>query len=196
MEDDVSLFEESALGSVSAKLAFAEEMLDLLTRDGKFADFARDVLRAVLKALPSEAGSILELNYKERTLFFRAVEGQSADRVDSFVIPFGQGIVGHVAESRLPMVVNSVEAEQKHLKSISDAVGFPARNLIAVPIEIRGKVFGVIELLNRVGQENYSAEDTEFLTHLVVVAAKAFEVRLMMAWALSQSLKSGKQDAA
>ena len=178
------MFPAEGLAGTSRRLAAVEAFLDLLTRDYKFGDFVREILRATMKAVPSEAGSILELDWKNESLFFRAVEGQSADRVNSFVIPFGQGIVGHVAESRQPMVVNDMAENRVHLKSIQDAVGFPTRNLVAVPIVIRGKVFGVLELLNRVGESDYSPDDIELLQALCEHAGKAIEVRLMLAWAL------------
>jgi GAF domain-containing protein len=190
------LFDEEALGATSAKLLAAEAFLEVLTRDGRFVDFTREILRVLLKALPCEAGSIFELDHRNQTLFFRAVEGQSADRVHGFVIPFGQGVVGHVAESRQPMVVNSVESEKRHLKSISDAAGFPVRNLLAVPLMIRGRVFGVVEWLNRLGEASFLPPDVELAQSLALQASRAIEVRLMLAWAMARGEEKAKKDVA
>src|SRR5207237_164785 len=136
------------------------------------------------KVVRSEAGSILEVDHASEYLFFRTTVGQSSDRLGDFTIPLGKGIVGQVAESRLPHVVNEVEQNTTHLRSIQNAVGFQARNLVAVPIIIRGTVFGVLELLNRMGDEGFQKNDVELLTYFCDAAAKAIELRMMIAWAI------------
>lgn len=169
---------------LSAKVAALETLLGLASRDLKFDDFMRELLLTVMKTVRSEAGSILEADYTNHNLFFRAKVGVSSDRLDNFRIPMGKGIVGHVVESRQPLVVNNVEENRIHLKTIQTAVGFETRNLVAVPIIIRGKVFCVLELLNRVGESDYSSADLEMLRYLCEQSARAIEVRLMLGWAL------------
>lgn len=178
----LELFDDQTIGIMASKLAVHESLLALLTRDYTFQEFMREVLLTVIRVVKSEAGSLLELDYSRRVLFFRAVVGQSSDRLDAFTVPFGQGIVGYVAESRQPLVVDDVAENQVYLKSIQDAVGFEARNLVAVPILIRGRAFAVLELLNRVGEKTYTAEDVDLLTYLAQTIAKAVELRLMLSW--------------
>jgi GAF domain-containing protein len=136
-----------------------------------------------MKVVKCEAGSIFEVDESRNALFFRAVVGQSSDQLASFVIPLGQGIVGHVAESRQPVVVSDVPENKMHLKAVQKAVGFETRNIVALPIIVRGRVFGVLELLNRVGEAEFTPTDMELLGACIQLAAKAIEVRLMIAWA-------------
>jgi len=191
----ISLFPDGAIAGSAAKAEFLEALLRLMPRDLKFQDFMRDILIEVMKVVKSEAGSILEVDHENQQLFFRAVAGQSSDKVSHYVIPIGQGIVGHVAESMQPLVVHNVEENKVYLKSIQDAVGFEARNIVAVPIVVRGRLFGILELLNRLGEANYSPEDVELLQYLSELAAKAIEMRLMLGWAMQQ-LETQKKDAA
>lgn len=195
LDDANPLFQDDdSLATTLSKVLTLESFMTAIARDTSFKEFIRDILLTVQQSVKSEAGSILEFDHRNRTLFFRATVGQSADRVDHFVIPIGQGIVGHVAESRQAIVVNNVAENQIHLKSIQDAVGFPARNLVAIPILIRGRVFGVLELLNRIGEDSYTPEDLELLKYICSQASKAIEIRLMIAWALQK--KSSSKDAA
>ena len=57
-------------------------------------------------------------------------------------------------------MVSDVAENKMHLKAIQDAVGFEARNLVAVPIVIRGRIFGVLELLNRIGEHDFTMPPT------------------------------------
>jgi signal transduction protein with GAF and PtsI domain len=182
-----NLFEEESFAVVSAKLKIAETFFALATRNCKFSDFCHEILSTINGTIPSEAGSLLELDQKNNSLFFRASFGQSSEDVSKFVIPVGTGIVGHVAESLQPYVEANPEGNEIHLKSISDAVGFRTRNLAAVPVLIRGKLFGVLELLNHVGEEGFSKEDVEILTYAAAQAAKCIEIRLMLSWAVQKS---------
>jgi GAF domain-containing protein len=189
------LFSEDSLSIIMAKTSALEAFLNAVTRDSKFNEFTREILITILNVVKSEAGSILEVDQENQSLFFRSVVGSSSHRVVNFVIPFGQGIVGYVAESRLPLVVDNVPENKVHLKSIENAVGFEARNLVAVPILIRGRLYGVLELLNRIGEPNYSSADLELLTYLCEMAAKSIEARLMIAWSYEAN-RAHKKDGA
>ncbi|MGZ3708628.1 MAG: GAF domain-containing protein, partial [Bdellovibrionota bacterium] len=69
------------------------------------------------------------------------------------------------------------------LKAIADALDFPCTSIVALPLVIRGKLYGVLELLNRTGEKTFSAQDVEMLTYLCQMASKAIEIRLMIGWA-------------
>ena len=178
------LFSAESLSMIYAKLYIAEAFLRLAAKDCKFIDFTRDVLLTAMRVVKSEAGSLFELDQKTNSLFFRAAAGASSDKIASFTVPMGQGIVGHVAESRQPLVVSDAKENKVHLKKIDEAVGFETRNLVAIPLIVRGQLYGVLELLNRVGDGTYTKQDVELLTYCAEMAAKAFEVRFMIAWAL------------
>jgi GAF domain-containing protein len=180
------LFGDDSLAFITSKFSLADALLRLVTRDCKFGEFTREALLLIMRVVKAEAGSILEVNRSASNLFFRAVVGQSSDRVLNFVIPLGQGIVGHVAESRQALVVANVEESKIHLRAIGDAVGFETKNLVAVPIIVRGQVYGVLELLNRVGENNFTTSDLELLNYYCEVFAKAIEARLMIAWQRNQ----------
>jgi signal transduction protein with GAF and PtsI domain len=179
------IYEEDALTLVSAKLSVAEHMLSLSVKDCKFAEFINEILIGALKVVPCEAGSFLELDANSQSLFFRATVGQNSESVSKFVIPVGKGIVGHVAESLQPYVETNPSEHQLQLKSIDDVVGFKTRDVAAVPVIIRGKLFGVLEVLNRLGEGGFSKEDLDLLVYCSEKAAKAIEIRLMFVSAMN-----------
>jgi putative methionine-R-sulfoxide reductase with GAF domain len=182
-----ALLSEEGLSVIMGKVSALDAFMNVMTKDCNFEELIRDLLVAIMNVVKSEAGSFLEVDQRNGTLFFRSVVGASSDRVLNFVIPIGQGVAGHVAESRQPMVVDNVVENKEHLNAIAKAVGFETRNLVALPVVIRGRIFGVLELLNRIGEANYSVNDVELLTYLSGMAAKAIEVRLMISWSQAQS---------
>ena len=81
-----------ALAPAAALAAPATVAIENFSAAGKDLGAVR-----VPKVVKSEAGSLLEVDHEKNSLFFRAVVGASSDRVSNFVIPMGQGVVGHVA---------------------------------------------------------------------------------------------------
>lgn len=176
------LLDDSAIAINASKLAALEGMASLLGRDISYQDFMREVLLVFLKAIKCEAGSLFEAEPDGKTLFFRAVAGQSSDQLDSIRIPAGKGIVGHVYESRQVTHVADCSNDSRFLKTVGDAVGFQTRNLVAAPVVIRGKVFGVVEVINRLGDGGFTSEDVELVSYLCDAASKFIEARLVMNW--------------
>lgn len=184
-----------AMAQTAVKLGALEFFLHLLTQDRSFGDFANDLLLCFLRAVKSEAGTIFEVDHVSETLFFRAAAGRSSDVVRNFRIPIGQGVVGHVAESCQPLVVGDLSENRIHLKQIGKAVGFEARNLVAVPIVIRGRIYGVVELLNRVGEKEYTENDADLMRYMCEMVSKVIEIRLIIAWGSRQKSREGGQAA-
>lgn len=191
-----SLLGDEATATNTKKLALNESLLNLLTKDLLFQDLMREILMAIQRIVPCEAGTIFELDQENQSLFFRAVSGQASDTVTRFLIPMGQGIVGFVAESRKPARVDQVQDNARHIKAIQEAVGFSPKNLVAVPMFLRGKIYGVLELLNRNGEDCFKDQDVELLEYAVAMASKIMEARLVLAWALSKKVNTDEKKAA
>ena len=188
-----SLLGDSA-AHMASKLIALESFLKLLPQDLKFQDFIRETLVIMMRVVKSEASSVLEVNHSNQTLFFRAAAGQASDQVVQFTIPMGQGIAGHVTESKQTLVVSNVQENQQHLKMISNAIGFETRNLIALPIVVRGQIFGVLELLNRIGEDDFTLEDVELLEQTCELLSKIIEIRLMLSWTEQSARVEPKKD--
>jgi GAF domain-containing protein len=77
--------------------------------------------------------------------------------------------------------VDCVSENKEHLKAIQDAVGFDTKSMIAHPIIVQSKIYGVLELLNRIGEDQFSESDVELTNYLCEYLGKTIEIRLMMA---------------
>lgn len=170
---------------LSVRLEVVLAMTQLAPKELSFQDLCREILMQFRTAIPCEAGSLFEVTTATNELFVRTAFGKAAAQVESFRIPLGQGIVGHVVESRTPMVLSGdVERSRIFMRQIADAVGFQARSVLVVPIVVRGRSFAAVELFNRVGVSQFDKRDVETATTLAKVAAAILEARLILAYAL------------
>lgn len=192
------LLGDTGVNRLTAKMNFACAALQFVVRDTNFTEFSRELLLAFMQALPCEAASLLEADSSASHLFFRVAAGRASDKITHFTVPFGQGVAGYVAQTRRPYLLDDSngDADGKHLKTLDLSLGFETRNLAAVPVLIRGRTFGVVELINRVGAATFSSEDVEFLVELTALAAQAIEARLMISWAKRYAHPQTSADAA
>ena len=180
---------DDQLVELSSRFIIADSLMRTLNRGFTLKDFMREVLLVALGAIKSEAGSILEADYANRTFFFRCAVGQKSSNVEQFSVPFGQGIVGFVAEAKHAFVENQLEKQPQHIAAIAKVAGLHARNLIAAPIIVRGKVFGVVELLNRIGDDRFSQGDIDTISYYCEMAAHAIELQYLLGFAPSTATK-------
>jgi GAF domain-containing protein len=175
---------------INQKEKVLESLLNLISQDYlSFGQLVTEILRLSMDQVPCEAGSFLEIDYVNDNLFFRAAAGRSSENLLSFTVPKGQGIVGFVCESQQAMTISKMDDNSVYLKTISDAIGFETKNLVAYPVVIKGVTFGCVELLNRLGQDEFSDNDKEVLSLICKYAAVVIENRLHIAFLSKQTKK-------
>lgn len=121
----------------------------------------------------AETGSIWELDEERGELFFRVVRGRVAGSIRDLRVPLGVGVVGAVAASGEPALVDDVERDPRWRGEA--AAEFRTRGLVAVPLVARGRVIGVLQLLNPVGRGAFDEDDLRRLRLMVGPLAHALE---------------------
>jgi sigma-B regulation protein RsbU (phosphoserine phosphatase) len=110
------------------------ETLDLDRLLGNVAEIIKDVV-------PYELFAILLFNDKTRMLRMRYSIGHRDEVAKNLAIRLGEGITGSAAASRQPILVEDVRKDSRYLNAL-DAV----RAELAVPMLVRGKLVGIIDL--------------------------------------------------
>ena len=137
-----------------------ETLLEIGVELASTLDLARVLSLALQKAeelCHAESSSIWELDDDSKELFFRVVRGRAAGEIQSLRVPLGRGIVGSVARSGQAEIVNEVVDDPRW--SGDRDPHFTTRNILTVPLIARGRVIGVLQLLNRTGGGGFSADD-------------------------------------
>ncbi|MGD9158736.1 MAG: GAF domain-containing protein, partial [Desulfobacteraceae bacterium] len=123
----------------------------------------------------AEASTIYEIDDEKSELFIRLARGEKKDPVKNIRIKIGDGIAGHVVESGIPMVINDVQKEKRFNNRFDLLTGFKTRSMICVPLMLRGKKTGAIQVLNKKTGEHFNESDMEILNSLSMQIAVAIE---------------------
>lgn len=143
--------------------AVDEGVLDDLRRDlgrvqgqGPPSHRAERVLDVLLRHVPAESASVLELDPPVRRVRFLAVRGPAAQALRGVTFPSGKGIAGLVLRTGTSLLVREVSESREHYGAIDQAIGYRTRTLLAVPYCLGGSPRGVIELLNPFGEAPFT----------------------------------------
>ncbi len=157
------------------KLHQRNTMLDL-AREVNTARELHDLLNFIVitaaELLNSEASSLLLR--KDDVLQFEVAYGKKGTEVKKLTVPLGAGIAGSVALSGKSTIVRKADTEGSGIfKEIDRKSGFTTRNLLCVPLRVKERIIGVVEVMNRRDKEGYNEDDISLLEGFANEAALA-----------------------
>ncbi len=117
-------------------------------------------------ALGAEASALLLVDHVIGEMAFVFVHGPTAEPLHGRRLPLNNSVVGRVARTGQPLIMNHITREVIFASLDEDGPGPRLRNMLCAPLQIKGQTLGVLLVLNREGEQKFSAEDLEWLMAL------------------------------
>ncbi|NTU78331.1 MAG: GAF domain-containing protein [Chloroflexales bacterium] len=133
----------------TAELATLNDIAAAVTSSLNTREIYHLVMEKINEYFRVDAGSLLMLNEETEELVFVMTLEAGEEKLYGVRIPKGQGIVWSVAESQRYDIVNDVHSDPRFFRDVSDSVGYEVKTILCVPIVVKGRTIGVIELLNK-----------------------------------------------
>jgi two-component system, NtrC family, sensor histidine kinase KinB len=130
------------------------------------------VLGRVVMLLGVEAGSIALQEESTKELVFRAAVGPQADKVKGLRLEGGQGVAGWVAQNGRALVVPNTSLDPRFDARVDQLTGYSTHAVIGVPIQLRDKTLGVLEVINP-RRGSFSPQSLQVLEYITGMAASA-----------------------
>jgi GAF domain-containing protein len=128
-----------------------------------------------LELLDATDGSLMLVDEETDELVFVLVHGAVRETMTGHRFDRRKGIAGWVAERGEPAIVGNVRSDARFLPEMDERFGFVTRSLVAVPLAARGKVLGVIEVLNKRSGDEFTDDDASVLSILAALSASALD---------------------
>jgi len=135
----------------------------------------QNILENAVGILNCEAGSLFLVDDQTGELVFRVTVGPVATNLVGKRLPPGTGIVGRAVESRGPVIENEDQLSNSRFKGVDQQTGFVSRSLMAVPLQVKDRVTGVVEVINRRDGLPFVEDDQTLLTAFAGQAAVGIE---------------------
>jgi len=133
------------------------------------------ILQSAVNILNCEAGSLLLVDENTDELVFRSVVSPVASDLLDKRMPADRGVAGKAVLTGQPVIVNDVSKYPDWFSKPDQQTGFSTRTLLAVPMVIKDRVIGVLEVINKKDGTFFSKDDQELLQAFTPQATVAME---------------------
>lgn len=135
----------------------------------------RDTTEMSAVTLQAQAATLFVVDERNRELIFYMPTGSAGGLLRERRIPQNQGVAGWVSINRKSIIVNDVDHDPRFTSHVDDSTGFKTRNILCVPLMVQGRLVGVLEVLNKENDEDFTEEDQNWLEKMGSQAAIALE---------------------
>jgi HD-GYP domain-containing protein (c-di-GMP phosphodiesterase class II) len=131
------------------------------------------ILDALVRLLGAEKCSIMLLDKSGDVLTIQDARGISQEVILTTRLSLGEGIAGWVAKEGQPLLLSTPTLTAPDGKQLGTAPD--VQSAITVPLKIRNRIIGVLNISNCSGSRHYNRQDLSILTLFASEAATAIE---------------------
>ncbi len=131
------------------------------------------IISLATKVIGAKTGSVMLINLERQELYISAAIGLEAEVIQNTRLKMGTSIAGYVAEKKTPLMIPDVEKDLR-FKRINKQK-YETKSLLSVPLKIKNKILGVINLNNKIDAAPFTTSDLKLLTTFASQAAVAIE---------------------
>lgn len=142
--------------------------------------FLDRIIARVSEAVKAESATLFLHDETTGTLEFTVVKGPAAARLTGKRMDAGEGIAGKVVSTGQAHLSSDVKADPRWSARVATELGYKTVNILAVPLKARGKVMGVVEVINKKGGKSFTRDDRGLLDALAAEVAVVLENALLM----------------
>ncbi|MFC1592304.1 diguanylate cyclase [Thermodesulfobacteriota bacterium] len=159
------------------QISIFNEIGKTLTATITIKEVLEQIFYKVAEFFSPENWSLLLVDEDRQELYFEIVVGdfKHADKIKDIRLKLGEGVAGWVAKTGRPLFVPSVDEEPHFTKRVDAVTQFSTESIVCIPLKIREKVLGVIELINKKDITPLHHYDIEILNTVADYAAIALE---------------------
>lgn len=183
LDEDLLVLLVRAIGGEADKIAMLRRAerdlreLNLLYEIGQslavnldLASLLNDIKVRAPKVVGAERCSIFILDEATNELVLELPGEQR-----SFRMPVDRGIAGWVISHGVGQIVNDVEQDSRWYDTIGREADFVTRSILCVPMRLKERTVGAMQLLNKADGRGFTDQDMQLLTTLAAQAAIAIE---------------------
>jgi signal transduction histidine kinase len=137
-------------------------------------EFLTHTMQLATDVMDAGASALMLIDEQRGDLVFEVSHGGGGDFLRRQRISIDEGIAGWVARSGKPTVANNARSDPRFNPQVDVRTGFLTQSIAAVPLKIKGRTIGVLEVLNKYSGD-FDVEDMRLLTSIGGQAAIAIE---------------------
>lgn len=133
------------------------------------------IMELGMNVMDAEGCSVLLVDEKEKKLQFVAASGAKKEELKKLSLDIGEGVAGWVAQNDQPLLIEDVSRDTRFSKKVDESLGQETKSLICVPLKVKERTIGVMEVINKRGDRIFTKRDMVLFKPLSAQAAVAIE---------------------
>lgn len=133
----------------------------------------QNILLQMVTMVGAEAGTLWVLDQDGEEIKVVAAYGESADKIVNIRLKKDEGIAGKVIMNGEPVLIRNVQEHPDWSNRVDESSGFVTKSMITVPLTVKGKVLGSLQLLNKKQCEFFNEADVSLAVALASQSAMA-----------------------
>lgn len=179
------------LANIQLKLSALQEVSDLIIAQLEIDEVLDRIMDIILKVMQTDAGTLMLIDELEKCLIFKITKGEKADAIKGYKLKLGEGIAGWVAQTGKPAMIPDVSKEPRFKPEIDEEIKYKTYNILCMPMKVKDRIIGVVEVINKLDKEPFSMDDSDLLTALANQSALVIENNKLLEH-LQTSVKQSK----
>jgi signal transduction histidine kinase len=176
-DPQVSMFKEKIKG-LEHRIGYLERIVkvsQMLNSTLSLEPLLQIIIQSATELTNTEACSIMLVDKNTGELRFAEATGGVTDALRKVTVPLESSIGGYVIRKNRPLLIRDVRGDERWHGGVDEALNFETRSILGVPLTVRDKVIGVLEVINKKTDEGFNEDDIQIASTLSAQASIAIE---------------------
>jgi signal transduction histidine kinase len=165
--------ENQALQTTTQRLERLLEISRNLTSTLDSSLLLQMIIDVASELTQSETASILLHDSSTGELRFHVTPDSQHATLSQISVPLDSSLAGWIFKNSRPMVIQDATTDPRIFRDVDRILDFQTQSILGVPLIVRDEPIGVLEVLNKNQQANYTEDDLAVLETLASQAAIA-----------------------
>jgi sigma-B regulation protein RsbU (phosphoserine phosphatase) len=158
------------------RLSTLIEVNGLISSSLNLDQILENVMVISKQVMNADASSLMLIDDKTNELVYEVALGAVGEKLkQEFRLKLGQGIAGSVAQDGKPLLLEDAYTHPKFHRAHDEATGYRTKSMITVPLKVGDRITGVAQVINRLDDKPFDADDLELFIALCSLAAIAID---------------------
>ena len=159
------------------------EVVQAINSSLKPKEILNTIMEKAADLIKAEGWSVLLIDESTNELVFEAASGKAGKKLLGMRLKIGQGVAGWVARYGKSLIVPDVAKDPRFYSGVDEKTKFRTKSVLCVPMRSRDRIIGVVEVVNKIGSDQFTQDDYEIfenvVAHLTIALEKAQMYRKM-----------------
>jgi signal transduction histidine kinase len=134
-----------------------------------------DIMQLATAVIDAATSALVLVDEETGELVLEYAQGEMGNVLHKQRTAMDEGIAGWVATHGVPVLVNNPHTDPRFSPLVDARTGFLTHSIVCVPVQLHGRLIGVLEVFNKRGGQGFDPEDLSLMMTTANQAAIAIE---------------------